>query len=149
MEIKEILKREANIINKQNNEIMSNENEISLGMYERYYHNVNVLIKIAEVVNKLEIKEEAKRFMPIILVVIFWIFAMLLVIDYQKRCIEDLETRPKTLRKLQIEEIQTMIRRLQEIQNENFGIASKDTIMRNILNEYTAVYAEQKRKLDE
>lgn len=76
-------------------------------------------------------------------------FAMLLVIDYQKRCIEDLETRPKTLRKLQIEEIQTMIRRLQEIQNENFGIASKDTIMRNILNEYTAVYAEQKRKLDE
>lgn len=76
MEIKEILKREANIINKQNNEIMSNENEISLGMYERYYHNVNVLIKIAEVVNKLEIKEEAKRFMPIILVVIFWIFAM-------------------------------------------------------------------------
>lgn len=75
--------------------------------------------------------------------------AMLLVIDYQKRCIEDLETRPKRLRRLQIEEIQTIIRRLQEIQNENFGHASKDTIMRNILNEYTAEYAKQKRKLDE
>lgn len=75
--------------------------------------------------------------------------AMLLVIDYQKCCIEDLETRLKTLRKLQIKEIQTIIRRLQEIQNENFGYASKDTIMRNILNEYTAEYAKQKRKLDE
>lgn len=74
---------------------------------------------------------------------------MLLVIDYQKRCIEDLETRSKRLRRLQIEEIQTIIRRLQEIQNESFEPASKDTIMRNVLNEYTAEYAEQKRKLDE
>ncbi len=75
--------------------------------------------------------------------------AMLLAIDYQKRCIEDLETRLKRLRRLQIEEIQTIIRRLQEIQNESFEPASKDTVMRNILNEYTAEYAKQKRKLDE
>lgn len=45
-------------------------------MYEMYSHNVDMLIKIAEVVNKLEIREEVSRFMPIILVVIFWIFAM-------------------------------------------------------------------------
>lgn len=74
---------------------------------------------------------------------------MLLVIDYQKHCIEDLETRQRILRKLQIEEIQTIIERLKSIHNENFEVASRDTIMRNILNEYTAEYAKQKRKLDE
>lgn len=73
---------------------------------------------------------------------------LLVVIDYQKHCIEDLETRQKVLRKLQIEEIQNIIRCLKEIQNENFEHASKDTIMRNALNELTARYAGQKRKLD-
>lgn len=76
-------------------------------------------------------------------------FAMLMILSYKNHCIEDLETRTKRLRRLQIEEIQTIIRRLKEIQNENFEVASKDTIMRNTLNEYTAEYAEQKRKLDE
>lgn len=76
MNIKEILEKEANNISEQNDNILSTENGLSPEMYERYYHNINVLIKMAETVNKLEIKEEVSRFMPIILVVIFWIFAI-------------------------------------------------------------------------
>lgn len=76
MDIKEILEKEANNISKQNDKILQAGTELSPVMYEMYSHNIDILIKIAEVVNKLEIREEVSRFMPIILVVIFWIFAM-------------------------------------------------------------------------
>lgn len=68
-------------------------------------------------------------------------------ISYQKRCIEDLETRISRMRKLQTSEILDLLYMLQDIQNEDYGKASKDTIMRNALNENIAKYEEQKRYL--
>ena len=68
-------------------------------------------------------------------------------VNYQKHCIEDLETRISRMRKLQTSEILDLLYMLQDIQNEDYGKASKDTIMRNALNENIAKYSEQKRYL--
>lgn len=75
-DIKEILEKEANNISKQNDEILQAGTELSPAMHEMYSCNIDMLIKMAEIANKLEIKEEVNRFMPIILVVIFWIFTI-------------------------------------------------------------------------
>ncbi len=58
MNIKEILEKEANNISEQNSKILLIENELTPAMHEMYSHNVDMLIKIAEVINKLEIKEK-------------------------------------------------------------------------------------------
>ena len=68
-------------------------------------------------------------------------------ISYQKHCIEDLEVRISRMKKLQTSEILDLLYMFRDIQNETYEKASKDTIMRNALNENIAKYEEQKRFL--
>ena len=68
-------------------------------------------------------------------------------VNYQKHCIEDLEARISRMKKLQTSEILDLLYMLRDIQNETYEKASKDTIMRNALNENIAKYEEQKRFL--
>ena len=68
-------------------------------------------------------------------------------VSYQKNCIEDLEIRISRMKKLQTSEILDLLYMLRDIQNDTYNKASKDTIMRNALNENIAKYSEQKRYL--
>ena len=75
--------------------------------------------------------------------------AILLVdLSYKNHCIDDLETRVSRMRKLQSSEILDLLFKLQEIQNGDYGRASRDTLMRNAINENIEKYSEQKRRLD-
>lgn len=75
-------------------------------------------------------------------------FAMLMTLNYKNHCIEDLETRISRMRKLQTSEILDLLFGLQEIQIGSYEKASKDTLMRNTINENIEKYSEQKRRLD-
>lgn len=72
---------------------------------------------------------------------------LLVRVNYQKHCIEDLEARISRMKKLQTSEILDLLYIFRDIQNETYEKASKDTIMRNALNENIAKYEEQKRYL--
>ena len=87
--------------------------------------------------------------MWIIIVLLIVAIAILLVdLSYKNHCIDDLETRVSRMRKLQSSEILDLLFKLQEIQNGDYGRASRDTLMRNAINENIAKYSEQKRRLD-
>ena len=75
--------------------------------------------------------------------------AILLVdLSYKNHCIDDLETRVSRMRKLQSSEILDLLFKLQEIQNDSYEKAFKDTLMRNMINENIEKYTEEKRRLD-
>ena len=87
--------------------------------------------------------------MWIIITLLIIAIAILLVdLSYKNYCIDDLETRVSRMRKLQSSEILDLLFKLQEIQNDSYEKASKDTLMRNAINENIAKYSEQKRRLD-
>ena len=87
--------------------------------------------------------------MWIIITLLIIAIAILLVdLSYKNHCIDDLETRVSRMRKLQSSEILDLLFKLQEIQNGDYGRASRDTLMRNAINENIAKYSEQKRRLD-
>lgn len=87
--------------------------------------------------------------MWIIIVLLIVAIAILLVdLSYKNHCIDDLETRVSRMRKLQSSEILDLLFKLQEIQNGDYGRASRDTLMRNAINENIEKYSEQKRRLD-
>lgn len=84
----------------------------------------------------------------IITLLIIAIAILLIDLSYKNYCIEDLETRVSRMRKLQSSEILDLLFKLQEIQNDSYEKASKDTLMRNAINENIEKYSEQKRRLD-
>lgn len=84
----------------------------------------------------------------IITLLITAIAILLVDLSYKNYCIEDLETRVSRMRKLQSSEILDLLFKLQEIQNDSYEKASRDTLMRNAINENIAKYSEQKRRLD-
>ncbi len=87
--------------------------------------------------------------MWIIIVLLIVAIAILLVdLSYKNYCIEDLEIRVSRMRKLQSSEILDLLFKLQEIQNDSYEKASKDTLMRNMINENIEKYTEEKRRLD-
>ncbi len=87
--------------------------------------------------------------MWIIIALLIIAIAILLVdLNYKNHCIDDLEIRISRMRKLQLSEILDLLFKLQEIQNDSYGKASKDTLMRNAINENIEKYSEQKRRLD-
>lgn len=87
--------------------------------------------------------------MWIIITLLIIAIAILLVdLSYKNYCIEDLEIRVSRMRKLQSSEILDLLFKLQEIQNDSYEKASKDTLMRNMINENIEKYSEQKRRLD-
>lgn len=87
--------------------------------------------------------------MWIIITLLIIAIAILLVdLNYKNHCIDDLETRVSRMRKLQSSEILDLLLKLQEIQNDSYGKAPKDTLMRNAINENIEKYSEQKRRLD-
>lgn len=87
--------------------------------------------------------------MWIIITLLIIAIAILLVdLSYKNHCIDDLETRVSRMRKLQSSEILDLLFKLQEIQNGDYGRASRDTLMRNAINENIEKYSEQKRRLD-
>ena len=87
--------------------------------------------------------------MWIIIVLLIVAIAILLVdLSYKNHCIDDLETRVSRMRKLQSSEILDLLFKLQEIQNGDYGRTSRDTLMRNAINENIEKYSEQKRRLD-
>lgn len=87
--------------------------------------------------------------MWIIIVLLIVAIAILLVdLSYKNYCIENLEIRVSRMRKLQSSEILDLLFKLQEIQNDSYEKASKDTLMRNMINENIEKYTEEKRRLD-
>lgn len=87
--------------------------------------------------------------MWIIITLLIIAIAILLVdLSYKNHCIDDLEIRISRMRKLQLSEILDLLFKLQEIQNDSYEKASKDTLMRNAINENIEKYSEQKRRLD-
>lgn len=87
--------------------------------------------------------------MWIIIVLLVIAIAILLVdLNYKNHCIDDLEIRISKMRKLQSSEILDLLFKLQEIQNDSYEKASKDTLMRNMINENIEKYTEEKRRLD-
>lgn len=87
--------------------------------------------------------------MWIIIVLLIVAIAILLVdLSYKNHCIDDLEIRISRMRKLQSSEILDLLFKLQEIQNDSYEKASKDTLMRNMINENIEKYTEEKRRLD-
>ena len=87
--------------------------------------------------------------MWIIIVLLIVAIAILLVdLSYKNHCIDDLETRVSRMRKLQSSEILDLLFKLQEIHNDSYEKASKDTLMRNMINENIEKYTEEKRRLD-
>ncbi len=87
--------------------------------------------------------------MWIIIVLLVIAIAILLVdLNYKNHCIDDLEIRISRMRKLQSSEILDLLFKLQEIQNDSYEKASKDTLMRNMINENIEKYSAQKRRLD-
>lgn len=87
--------------------------------------------------------------MWIIIALLIIAIAILLVdLNYKNHCIDDLEIRISRMRKLQSSEILDLLFKLQEIQNDSYEKASKDTLMRNAINENIEKYSEQKRRLD-
>ena len=87
--------------------------------------------------------------MWIIIVLLIVAIAILLVdLSYKNYCIEDLEIRVSRMRKLQSSDILDLLFKLQEIQNDSYEKASKDTLMRNMINENIEKYTEEKRRLD-
>lgn len=85
----------------------------------------------------------------IIILLILAILVQAVQLNYKDHCINDLEARVSRMRKLQTSEILDLLFILQEIQIGSYEKASKDTLMRNAINENIEKYAEQKRKLDE
>lgn len=86
-----------------------------------------------------------------VIIIILLILAILILavqLNYKNHCIEDLETRVGRMRKLQTSEILDLLFNLQEIQVGSYEKASKDTLMRNTINENIEKYSEQKRRLD-
>lgn len=87
--------------------------------------------------------------MWIIITLLIIAIAILLVdLSYKNHCIDDLEIRISRMRKLQLSEILDLLFKLQEIQNDSYEKASKDTLMRNMINENIEKYTEEKRRLD-
>ena len=87
--------------------------------------------------------------MWIIIALLIIAIAILLVdLNYKNHCIDDLEIRISRMRKLQSSEILDLLFKLQEIQNDSYEKASKDTLMRNMINENIEKYTEEKRRLD-
>ena len=87
--------------------------------------------------------------MWIIIVLLVIAIAILLVdLNYKNHCIDDLEIRISRIRKLQSSEILDLLFKLQKIQNDSYEKASKDTLMRNMINENIEKYTEEKRRLD-
>lgn len=87
--------------------------------------------------------------MWIIVALLIIAIAILLVdLSYKNYCIENLEIRVSRMRKLQSSEILDLLFKLQEIQNDSYEKASKDTLMRNMINENIEKYTEEKRRLD-
>lgn len=87
--------------------------------------------------------------MWIIIALLIIAIAILLVdLSYKNYCIDDLETRVSRMKKLQSSEILDLLYKLQEIQVNSYERASKDTIMRNAINENIEKYSAQKRRLD-
>lgn len=87
--------------------------------------------------------------MWIIVALLIIAIAILLVdLSYKNYYIDDLETRVSRMRKLQSSEILNLLFKLQEIQNDSYEKASKDTLMRNMINENIEKYTEEKRRLD-
>lgn len=87
--------------------------------------------------------------MWIIITLLIIAIAILLVdLSCKNHCIDDLEIRISRMRKLQLSEILDLLFKLQEIQNDSYEKASKDTLMRNMINENIEKYTEEKRRLD-
>lgn len=87
--------------------------------------------------------------MWIIIALLIVAIAILLVdLSYKNHCIDDLKIRISRMRKLQSSEILDLLFKLQEIQNDSYEKASKNTLMRNMINENIEKYTEEKRRLD-
>ena len=87
--------------------------------------------------------------MWIIIVLLIVAIAILLVdLSYENYCIEDLEIRKRRLRRMHVEENLLLLTELKGYMNDDYERASRDTLMRNAINENIAKYSEQKRRLD-
>ena len=87
--------------------------------------------------------------MWIIIVLLVIAIAILLVdLSYKNYCIDDLEVSKSRLRRMQIEENLLLLTELKGYMNDDYERASRDTLMRNAINENIEKYSEQKRRLD-
>ncbi len=85
--------------------------------------------------------------MWIIIVLLVIAIAILLVkLSYKNYCIDDLEMSKSRLRRMQVEENLLLLTELKSYMN--YERASRDTLMRNAINENIEKYSEQKRRLD-
>ena len=85
--------------------------------------------------------------MWIIIVLLVIAIAILLVkLSYKNYCLDDLEMSKSRLRRMQVEENLLLLTELKSYMN--YERASRDTLMRNAINENIEKYSEQKRRLD-
>lgn len=84
----------------------------------------------------------------IITLLIIAIAILLIDLSYKNYCIEDLEISKSRLRRMQVEENLLLLTELKGYMNDDYERASRDTLMRNAINENIAKYSEQKRRLD-
>ena len=85
----------------------------------------------------------------IIILLILATVILLIQLNYKNHCINDLETRISRMRKLQVSEVLDLLYMLRDIQNDYSEKATKDTMMRNAINDNIEKYSEQKRYLTE
>ena len=85
----------------------------------------------------------------VIVLLILAIVILLAQLNYKNHCINDLETRISKMRKLQVSEVLDLLYILRDIQNDYSEKATKDTMMRNAINDNIEKYSEQKRYLTE
>ena len=85
--------------------------------------------------------------MWIIIVLLVIAIAILLVkLSYKNYCIDDLEMSKSRLRRMQVEENLLLLTELKGYMN--YERASRDTLLRNAINENIEKYSEEKRRLD-
>lgn len=76
------------------------------------------------------------------------VMILLVQLSYKNYCIDDLETSRNRLRRMQADEVLTLLTELKGFMNDNYEPASRDTLVRNAINESIEKYSAKKRRLD-
>lgn len=74
------------------------------------------------------------------------IVAMLITIDYQNHCIDDLEKSIKRIKRRKNEEFVGILNHIKNCQN--YGPATRDTQVRRVINEAIERYADENRNFE-
>ena len=85
-----------------------------------------------------------------VVTILLAVAVMILVVQlsYKNYCIDDLETSRNRLIRMQADEVLTLLAELKGFMNDNYEPASRDTLVRNAINESIEKYSAQKRRLD-